>query len=82
MSYMKSATVREVQHHLGRVLEWVEHGEEVLVLRRRKVVARLVPPSPEIAATPDFVARAQEVWGNKPRGKRLSSLVDEGRGPR
>jgi antitoxin (DNA-binding transcriptional repressor) of toxin-antitoxin stability system len=79
---MKTASVREVQHAFRRVLSWVEEGEEVLVVRRRKVVARLVPPEPQPVDVPDFVARARGVWGKKPRGKRLSEILSETRGDR
>lgn len=82
MSNMKTATIREVQHNLSEVLSWVERGEEVRVLRRRKVVARLLPPEPEKAAHPDFLARAKAVWGEKPRGAKLSEIAREARGER
>jgi antitoxin (DNA-binding transcriptional repressor) of toxin-antitoxin stability system len=79
---MKDATVREVQHNLAEILSWVERGEEVRVLRRKKVVARLIPAEPRAAPSPDFLARAREVWGSSPRGVPLSQLVDEDRGTR
>ncbi len=79
---MKTATVREVQHNLSQVLAWVERGEEVRVLRRKKVVARLLPPDPKPGASPDFLGRARAVWGQKPRGRRLSEIVSESRGER
>jgi len=40
---MKTASVREVQHHLSKVLAWVEKGEEVQITRRNKPVAKIVP---------------------------------------
>ncbi|HEY3356421.1 MAG TPA: antitoxin Phd/YefM, type II toxin-antitoxin system domain protein [Polyangia bacterium] len=76
---MKTATVRQVQHHLSEVLSWVERGEEVRVLRRKKVVARLLPPEPQVAAAPDFLGRARAVWGEEPRGARLSEILSESR---
>ncbi|HEY8925900.1 MAG TPA: antitoxin Phd/YefM, type II toxin-antitoxin system domain protein [Polyangia bacterium] len=79
---MKTATVRKVQHNLAEVLSWVERGEEVRVLRRNKVVAKLVPPSPGAPASPDFVKRAKMIWGPKPKGLRPSVLVSDSRGPR
>ncbi len=83
MSNMKTATVRQVQHNLNEVLTWIERGEEVRVVRRNKIVARLVPPTPQATVTsPDFSARAQAVWGKRPRGKRLSAIVSESRGER
>ena len=71
-----------MQHNLSEVLSWVEHGEEVRVLRRNRVVALLRPPDPQPAATPDFLARARDVWGEKPPGKRLSAVMSEARGER
>lgn len=82
LSNMKSASVRQVQHDLKRVLAWVANGEEVLVHRRAKVVARLLPPAAETSASPDFVARARRVWGDRPRGAPLSELVSDARGRR
>lgn len=79
---MKTASVREIQHNLAEVLSWVENGEEVRVVRRKKVVARLLPPEPAAVPTPDFLGRAQAIWGKKPRGKKLSEIVSEGRGER
>lgn len=75
---MKTATVRDVQHHLAEVLAWVEQGEEVQITRRNKPVARLVPANPsgaDAAPLPDFVARAQRIWGSRPKGASLSQTV-------
>lgn len=82
LSNMKRASVREVQHNLAEILSWVERGQEVRVFRRRKLIARLVPPIPEAIESPDFLTRAQAIWKKKPRGKRLCELVSEGRGDR
>jgi antitoxin (DNA-binding transcriptional repressor) of toxin-antitoxin stability system len=79
---MRKATIRQVQHNLREVLAWVEQGEEVSVLRRNKVVAKLVPPRPQPGASPDFLARATAVWGANPRGLPLSSVASEARGAR
>lgn len=79
---MKTATVRKVQHNLAEVLSWVERGEEVRVLRRNKVVAKLVPLSPGVPASPDFVTRARAIWGARPKGVRPSALVSDSRGSR
>ena len=42
-----------------------------------QVVALVVPVTP--AVTPDFLARAQAVWGEAPAGKPRSALVAEAR---
>jgi antitoxin (DNA-binding transcriptional repressor) of toxin-antitoxin stability system len=78
---MKRATIREVQHNLAGVLRWVEEGEEVQVLRRGRIVARLVPPTPEMAAPkwPDFAARAKAVWRRPVQGKPVARIISEDR---
>jgi len=40
---MKTASVREAQHHLSRLLAEVEAGEEIILTRRGEQVAKLVP---------------------------------------
>ena len=76
---MKTATVREVQHHFSKVLAWVENGEEVHVTSRNKTVARLVP-NDSVGTThlplPDFAARARAIWGSNP-GSLSKAILDE-----
>ena len=36
----------EAKNKLGTLLDWVDAGEEVLITRRGKAVARLVPAEP------------------------------------
>ena len=79
MSNMRTASVREVQHNLKAVLAWVDGGEEVRVVRRGKVVARLLPPEPTPTAAPDFAGRARAIWGRRPTGKPLSRVVADAR---
>ena len=43
MLTMKTATVREAQHHLSKLLDEVEKGHEFILTRRGKQVGRLVP---------------------------------------
>lgn len=81
MSNMKRATIRQVQHHLSDVMKWVEDGEEVIILRRDRVVARIIPPGRTSGAPvwPDFTGRARRIWGKRPRGKPLSRIIVEDR---
>lgn len=81
MLYMKTATVREVQHHLNDVLAWVARGEEVQITRRNKSVAKLVPTFTENVAAPlpDFAGRSRAIWGDKPNRKPLSTTIIEAR---
>ncbi len=82
--YMKTATVREVQHHLNDVLAWVARGEEVQITRRNKPVAKLVATFTENVAAPlpDFAGRSRAIWGEKPTRKPLSATIIEERGER
>lgn len=78
MLNMKTATVRDVQHHFGKVLAWVENGEEVQITRRSKTVARLVPSSatsPHPVPLPDFAARARSIWGAQAKACALSKTI-------
>lgn len=40
---MKTASVRDLRNTYNQLLRWVEAGEEVVIQRRGKPVARLVP---------------------------------------
>lgn len=69
---MKSVSLRHMQHHLSDVMRHVDQGQEVLVTRRRRIIARLVPATP--AATrvkwPDFAARTARI-----KGRSLSATI-------
>jgi len=77
---MKTATIRDVQHHLSKVLCWVAQGEEVQITRRSRTVAKLVPSrDAQAVELPDFAARARAIWGDSPGGKSLSSIIVDDR---
>lgn len=84
MLNMKTATVRQVQHSLSEVLKWVDTGEEVLVTRRGRLVARLVPAreATQKPEWPDFLARSSQIWGKQARGRPVSRMIVEERGER
>ncbi len=66
---MKSATVRQLRHDFGTVLNWVEEGEPVEISKRGKVVALITPPPPPSPTRPkkrpDFSARLKLRDGNR-----------------
>ena len=69
---MKTVGVSEAKTHLSRLLEEVEGGEEVLITRHGREVARLVPPRPNASeARRQAVERLRQFR----RGKRLSGLT-------
>ena len=80
---MEKASVRELQHHLSDLLGRVDHGEEILITKRNRIIARLVPEKSKKGKVlwPNFVARAERVV-KKAKGKSLSRVVREGRDSR
>ena len=40
---MKTATIRDAQHHLSKLMDEVEKGQEFILTRRGKQVGKLVP---------------------------------------
>jgi antitoxin (DNA-binding transcriptional repressor) of toxin-antitoxin stability system len=66
---MKRATVRQLRHDFGTVLNWVEEGETVEISKRGKVVALMTPPpppsSPRPKKRPDFAARLKRRDGDR-----------------
>jgi len=77
---MKTATIRQVRHDLGTVLEWVSQGEEVTILNRTRPVARICPPRAQMPAKfkmPDFASRAKAIFGD--RQTHITNIVLEER---
>ena len=77
---MKTANERELQHHLKRILDVIDHGEEVVITRRNRRIAKIVPlrESTRIDKWPDFVGRARKVK-ILAEGKNPSELIVESR---
>lgn len=42
---MQRVSVRETRQHISRLLDAVAAGEEIIIMRRGKPAARLLPPS-------------------------------------
>ena len=79
---MREVGALEAKNKFGTLLDWVEKGEEVIITRRGKVVARLVPGSSGF----DREKAAQAIAGILARrvgatlgGLKIKDLVDEGR---
>jgi len=79
---MKTASIRDIRQDFGRVLSWIEDGEQVEITKRRRVVARLVPvkKKPRTLNWPDLEARRRKTFPNGIKGKPVSEIIDEGRG--
>ena len=79
---MREIGAFEAKNKLGTLLDWVENGEEVLITRRGKAVARLVAAQPGFdrakarQATASILARSV---GVSLGGLKIKDLVSEGR---
>jgi len=79
---MKEIGAFEAKNRLGQLLDWVEAGEEVVITRRGRVVARLVPPSTGVDRERSRKAaqRIREMRkGILLGGLRIKDLINEGR---
>jgi antitoxin (DNA-binding transcriptional repressor) of toxin-antitoxin stability system len=66
---MKTATVRQLRHDFGSVLNWIEEGEAVGISKRGRIVALLSPPPnpkpPKPRKRPDFLGRLKRIYGDQ-----------------
>lgn len=79
---MKEIGAFEAKSRFGQLLDWVAAGEEVVITRRGKVVARVIPPASVVdhaaalAAADRIRARRRGVTLD---GLKIKDLVSEGR---
>jgi len=85
---LSAVTTREAQHNLAKVLRRVERGETIEILRRRTVVAHIVPARPA-GAVPgkvdwsDLPDRLDKIWqGRMAPGQSTDEILDDLRGER
>lgn len=72
----------KAQHNLAALVRRIEVEGELVITRRRKPVAKLVPIDKPPLAFPDFKARAHKIWGGAWQGAESDALLDESRGAR
>ena len=66
MCHMKRATVRDLRYSFKEVEARLAEGEEIEIVKRNKVIAKLVPVAPPGAVEkPDFLARMRKNWGDE-----------------
>ena len=61
IAHLESDNVHEAKTHLSRLLERVERGEEIVIARAGKPVARLVPVAPKTDKRPIGLYKGQ-IW--------------------
>lgn len=66
---MKTATVRDLRYDFPKIESWLAGGEEILITKHAKPIARLTAaragteaPLPPL---PDFKARLKKTWGDR-----------------
>jgi prevent-host-death family protein len=69
---MKIATVRDLRNRYTSVLRWVSAGEDVLITRRGKIIARLSPENDRSVREVDW-ASSPEVRRDRSRDPVLSA---------
>jgi antitoxin (DNA-binding transcriptional repressor) of toxin-antitoxin stability system len=64
---MKQATVRDLRYNFPRVERLLAGGEAIEITKRKRVVAKLIPPESEAKPVqiPDFIGRMKKISGNK-----------------
>ena len=81
---MKTATVRQVRHDFGEVLSWIMDGEEVIITKHSRSIARMLPYVPEgdrQVKMPDFSKRMEKVFGSRIlKSKDVQGIIDYDRG--
>jgi antitoxin (DNA-binding transcriptional repressor) of toxin-antitoxin stability system len=67
MHHMKKASVRDLRYRFSVVEELLRDGQEIHITKRKRVIARLLPPDsqPGPAELPDFRARQKKIFGKK-----------------
>lgn len=78
MFHMKTASIREVQHNLAKILLWIGAGEKVIVTKRNKPIAEIKPLSKkQKIVRPDFQKRLREIFDHPIRGISNAELIAE-----
>jgi len=82
---MRTATIRQVRHDFGAVLEWVSEGEQVQISNRGKIVALLSPPPaikpPRARQRPDLAARLKMRDGDRViAASAMNDILDHNKG--
>ena len=66
MYHMKRATLRDLRYRFPAVESLLEAGEEIEITRRKRVIARLLPPEKSGGRKrPDFLAQLKQMYGSK-----------------
>ena len=66
MYHMKRASIRDLRYRFSVVENLLRDGHEIQITRRKRVIARLLPPEPpKPSEMPDFLGRMKKIFGSK-----------------
>ena|SRR5271165_4938697 len=66
MHHMKKASVRDLRYRFSVVEDLLRNGHEIQITKRKRVIARLLPPEPTVPVEmPDFLGRMKKIFGKK-----------------
>jgi antitoxin (DNA-binding transcriptional repressor) of toxin-antitoxin stability system len=77
---MKKTTVRDLRYRFPEIEARLNKGEEIVVHKRKKIIARLLPIHPKWESYPDFAALRRQIFGRKKTRKTGTEVVSEERG--
>lgn len=81
--HMKQATLRDLRYNFNHIATLLQEGEEIQITKRKRVVARLLPPeAPKRVQMPDFAARMKRIFGDSIMEVSNAELLEEERGSR
>lgn len=72
--------MRDLRYHFPEIEAWLSKGEELVVHKRQRMIARLLPILPRATAYPDFSALRRQIFGAKKVRKTGTDLASEERG--
>lgn len=66
MYHMRKASIRDLRYRFAVVEDALRHGEEIQITKRKRVIARLLPPERSaVPQMPDFLARQKKIFGKR-----------------
>ena len=67
LHHMRKKSVRDLRYRFAAVEDLLQSGEEIVITKRKRVIARLLPPAPaRPTRRPDFLARLKKLYRGKP----------------
>lgn len=80
MYHMRKASIRDLRYRFSAVEDALRHGEEIQITKRKRVIARLLPPEPPAAPEmPDFLGRMRKIFGKRRMKISGAQLIAEDR---